>query len=208
VPRRWVVLTIGLTGGIASGKTTVSRMFEHAGIPVICLDELARYVVKPGSPALEEIRRLFGDEVIDEAGELDRAAVAGIVFQDDGKRKLLESIIHPKVNEEMTRRAVELEHLGHRTVVVDVPLLYEVRWEGAFDLVVVVYVPRQTQEERLMARDAMSREEADSRLDAQMSIEEKRRRADYVVENTDSLDRTRDQVTSIVRDLKKREAVK
>lgn len=202
------MLTIGLTGGIASGKSTVSQMFEHAGIPVICLDELARYVVKPGSPALDEIRRAFGEEFVDEAGELDRAGMARIVFQDDGKRKLLESVIHPKVKEEMTRRALELEHLGHRMVVFDVPLLYEVGWEKFLDLVVVVYVPRQTQEERLMTRDAMSREEAEARLNAQLSIGEKRERADYVVDNTGSLERTREQVTSIIRDLKTREALK
>ena len=106
------MLVVGLTGGIASGKSTVSRMFEQAGIPVICADELAREVVRPGSQGLAEIRRIFGDDVLDEEGKLDREAMARLVFQDRSKRKILESIIHPRVAEEQNKRLRTLEVKG------------------------------------------------------------------------------------------------
>lgn len=196
------MLVVGLTGGIASGKSTVSRMFEQAGIPVICSDELAREVVRPGSPGLAEIRRIFGKDVLDDEGGLDREAMARLVFQDRSQRKLLESIIHPKVEEEQNKRLKALESKGHSVVVIDVPLLYEVGWERFVDLVVVVYAPRQVQEERLLNRDGMSSADARSRLDAQMSIDEKRRLADRLVDNGNTLEHTRRQVATIIEELK------
>ncbi len=196
------MLVVGLTGGIASGKSTVSRMFEQAGIPVICSDELAREVVRSGSPGLSEIRRIFGDDVLDDEGELDREAMARLVFHDPSKRKLLESIIHPRVAEEQNKRLKTLERQGHSIVVIDVPLLYEVGWERLVDLVVVVYTPRHVQEERLVNRDGMSADDARSRLDAQMTIDEKRRLADRLVDNGNTLEDTRRQVASIIEELK------
>ncbi len=196
------MLVVGLTGGIASGKSTVSRMFEQAGIPVICSDELAREVVRPGSPGLAEIRRIFGNDVLDDEGGLVREAMARLVFQDQSQRKLLESIIHPRVEEEQIKRLKALERKGHSVVVIDVPLLYEVGWERFVDLVVVVYAPRQVQEERLLNRDGMSSDDARSRLDAQMSIDEKRRLADRLVDNGNTLEHTRRQVATIIEELK------
>lgn len=195
-------MVVGLTGGIASGKSTVDGMFEDIGIPVICLDKLAHEVVKPGSPALVEIRELFGDRVIAEDGSLDRAAVAELVFQDEKRRKELEAVIHPKVAEEKNRRTLEYFRQGHPIVIVDVPLLYEVKWEKSCDCVIVVYVPRETQEERLTQRDGMSEDEVKKRLDAQFPIEEKRKRADYVIENTGTLDDTRRQVSECAEKLR------
>jgi dephospho-CoA kinase len=196
------MLIVGLTGGIASGKSTVSKMFEQAGIPVICADELAREVVRPGSQGLAEIRRIFGPEVLDEKGNLDREAMARLVFQDQSKRKVLESIIHPRVEEEQNKILNALEAQGHSIVVVDVPLLYEVEWERFVDLVIVVYAPRSAQEERLRNRDGMSSDDARSRLDAQMPIEDKRRRADRLVDNGKTLEHTRQQVERLVDELK------
>ena len=195
------MLVVGLTGGIASGKSTVSRMFADQGIPVICADELARDAVRPGSDALQEIRSTFGEDVLDEHGGLDRAAMARLVFQNAAKRKLLESIIHPRVAEEQQRRLRRLELEGHRIAIIDVPLLYESGWEKAFDLVIVVYVPAEVQEHRLMARDTISREDARSRLDAQMPIEKKKKLADRVVDNTGGMKHTLDQVKSIMEEL-------
>ena len=195
------MLVVGLTGGIASGKSTVSGMFEDAGVPVVCLDELAREVVKPGSPALHDIRNTFGDKVIDKHGALDREVMAGEVFGDDEKRRRLESIIHPRVGEETQSRLRELEKKGHEIAVVDVPLLYEIRWERKCDLVVVVYVPAEIQEMRLIERDAMSPADARSRLQAQMPIEDKKKRADFLVDNCGGLDRTRDQVRKVCTEL-------
>jgi dephospho-CoA kinase len=196
------MLIVGLTGGIASGKSTVSKMFEQAGIPVICADELAREVVKPGSRGLAEIRRIFGPDVLDQKGDLDREAMARLVFQDQSKRKVLESIIHPRVEEEQNRILNALEAQGHSIAVVDVPLLYEVEWERFVDLVIVVYAPRNAQEERLRNRDGMSEDDARSRLDAQMPIEDKRRRADRLVDNGKTLEHTRWQVERLIEELK------
>lgn len=195
------MLVVGLTGGIASGKSTVSRMFGEAGVPVICADELAREVVKAGSVGLEEIRRAFGDDVIDPEGELDRAAMARVVFRHADRRELLESIIHPKVAEEKERRLRELSRQGQSLALVDVPLLYETGWDRSFDLIIVVAVSRETQEVRLRERDGMSREEARARLDAQMPIEEKTERADRVVDNSGSVEKTREQIDSLVNEL-------
>ena len=195
------MLVVGLTGGIASGKSTVSRMFQDAGIPVICADELARDAVHPGAPALEEIRRSFGAGVIDADGGLDRVRMAEVVFQDSSKRVILEKIIHPRVAEQKDRRIEALKRSGHKVVIVDVPLLYETRWEGQFDLIIVVHVPRTAQEKRLVERDNMSFDEARSRLDAQMPIDDKKQRADRVVDNSGSLERTREQVQSLLREL-------
>jgi dephospho-CoA kinase len=196
------MLIVGLTGGIASGKSTVSRMFEQAGIPVICADELAREVVRPGSQGLAEIRRTFGEDVLDVAGNLDREAMAQLVFQDRSKRKILESIIHPRVAEEQEKRLAALESQGYSIAVVDIPLLYESGWERFVDLVVVVFATRTTQAERLMDRDGMAADDARSRLDAQMPIEEKRKRADRLVDNGKTLAHTRTQVESLIEELR------
>jgi dephospho-CoA kinase len=196
------MLVIGLTGGIGSGKSTVSKMFQDVGVPVICADDLARKVVEPGSPALEEIREVFGEEVIDGEGRLDRAAMARVVFADASLRKKLEAIIHPRVKEEKDKRVEQLERDGHRMVIVDVPLLLESGWRDSFDIIIVVYVPRETQEKRLIYRDSISMEEARSRLNAQMCIEEKRNLADRVIDNSGSVDETRKQVGQIFEDLK------
>ncbi|MBI5251628.1 MAG: dephospho-CoA kinase [Desulfomonile tiedjei] len=196
------MLIVGLTGGIASGKSTVGRMFQECGIPLICADELARKAVEPGSDGLGEIRRVFGKGVLDAQGGLDRAAMARIVFQDPGARKLLESIVHPVVSKEKERILKNLECEGHEVVIVDVPLLYESSWEKGFDLIIVAYSPKAVQEQRLVVRDNMSKEEALARLDAQMDIEEKRRLADRVIDNTGDPAQTRRQVEGLLNELK------
>jgi dephospho-CoA kinase len=195
------MLVVGLTGGIASGKTTVSRMFEEAGVPVICADELSREAVAPGSPGLEEIRRLFGDEMIDDQGGLDRPRMAQVVFQDEAKRRLLESIIHPRVEDGKNRRIKELESQGHRMVVVDVPLLYESGWDRHCDMVLVVYVSGETQMDRLVSRDGIADLDARARLDSQIPIDDKRRRADRVIDNSGSIEHTREQVKRVLEEL-------
>jgi dephospho-CoA kinase len=192
------MLVVGLTGGIASGKSTVSRLFQEAGIPVICADELAREAVKRGSVGLEEIRQAFGNAVFDRDGALDRKAMANVIFRDESKRKILEAIIHPRVAEEKTRILTDLERNGHSVVIVDVPLLYESGWQTAFDLVVVVYVPREVQEQRLMSRDGISLEEATARLHAQLPLEKKKELADRIVDNTGDVAHTRSQVEQLL----------
>lgn len=191
-------LTVGLTGGIASGKSAVSNIFRQNGIPVICADELAREVVKPGSNGLREIKAAFGDTVVDIDGTLNRPELARVVFSDPSKRKILEAIIHPRVSSEKERLVKDYWKQGNAIVVVDVPLLFEAGWENAFDLVILVYSPRKLQKKRLLSRDKISPDEASSRLNAQIDIESKKTMADIIIDNSGELEETEKQVTSII----------
>lgn len=189
------MLVIGLTGGIATGKSTVARRLGELGVPVIDADQLAREVVEPGEPALDEIRERFGPGVIDEHGRLDRAALGSIVFADEGARKALEAIVHPRIRRRMREIVNQLKQDGAPLVVCDIPLLFEtgvgLDW---VDRTVVVYAPRHVQRERLMARNGLTPEEAERRIASQLPIEEKARRADVVIDNTGALDQTLRQV--------------
>ncbi len=196
------MLVVGLTGGIASGKSTVSLMFREAGIPVICADELAHEVVKPGSAALDKIRQTFGDEFIDSEGNLNRAAMARLVFKDKNKRQDLESIIHPRVAEEQGKLIRQFAVQGHNIVVVDVPLLYESGLEDSFDMILVAYVPPEVQIQRLIARDQVTDKEARSRLDAQLPIDKKKKLAGRIIDNTGPVEHTREQVLGIIKELR------
>lgn len=194
------VRLIGLTGGIATGKSTASRFFSEAGVPVVDADQLARRVVEPGRPALEQIREAFGDEVLGPDGFLDRAALAAVVFGDPGARARLEAIVHPRVAEEAEREVKRLlAETPGGVVVYDVPLLYETGAAGRFDLVAVVYVPRAEQLRRLRARDGLSQEDAERRLASQLDIEEKARRADALLDNQGSREELRAQVLELIR---------
>jgi dephospho-CoA kinase len=199
---RDLMLVVGLTGGIASGKSTVSLMFREAGIPVICADELAHEVVKPGSDALDKIRQTFGEEFIDSEGNLNRAAMARLVFKDKDKRKNLESIIHPRVAAEQGKLIRQFAVQGHNIVVVDVPLLYESGLEESFDMILVAYVPPEVQIQRLIARDKVTNKEARSRLDAQLPIDKKKKLAGRIIDNTGSVEHTREQVLRIIKELR------
>jgi len=189
------MLVIGLTGGVATGKSTVARYLRELGVPVIDADQLAREVVEPGEPALEEIRQRFGLGVIDAGGRLDRAALGAIVFRDEQARKDLEAIVHPRIRSRMRAMIEEYRRRGEPVVVCDIPLLFEtgvgLDW---VDRTVVVYVPREVQKARLMARNGYTAEEAERRIAAQLPTEEKARRADAVIDNSGDLDQTYRQV--------------
>lgn len=190
------MLIVGLTGGIATGKSTVSRRFAELGAEVIDADLIAREIVEPGEPALMEIHRLFGPSVIDEEGRLDRAALAEIVFRDAHARKKLEAIIHPRVRGRMRSRVERVKEEGRAPVVIcDIPLLFETQvnldW---IDRTLVVYAPPDVQRERLMARNGLSEDEAERRIQAQIPVAEKVRRADYVIDNSGDLVETLKQV--------------
>lgn len=187
---------VTLTGGIASGKTTVARMFRELGAEVVDADALAREVVQPGQPALEEIVAAFGREVLLPTGELDRRKLAQKVFSDPASRARLNTIVHPRVGERM-RRVVE-EIAGRRpdaVVVLDVPLLFDVPLPELESLpAVVVYASPQTQLRRLRERDGLTEEQAQQRLRAQRPLREKLARARWVVDNDGELARTAEQV--------------
>ena len=181
----------GLTGGIGSGKSTVARRFRERGLPVLDADQLARDVVARGTAGLEEIVSRFGAEVLDADGSLDRKKLAARVFSNDEERRALNRITHPRVGKLLSERADELGRRGEPLACYEVPLLFEAGLDAALRPVIVVDAPVATQVERTVARDGGTAEEALARIRAQMPLEEKARRADYVIDNTGTVDALR-----------------
>ena len=191
-------LLVGLTGGIATGKSTVAAMFRALGGVVIDADLLAREVVEPGEPALAEIAREFGPGVLKADGQLDRKALGVIVFADDGRRRRLEAITHPRIRERLARRLDELGAQGFRGLVFyDAALLVESDGWRAMDRVIVVAADESTQIARLTARDGISRDDAVRRVRSQMPLRRKARLAHYVINNSGERAGTRAQVREV-----------
>src|SRR5574340_1105450 len=183
---------IALTGGIATGKSYVLARFAERGVPTIDADVIAREVVRPGEPAWTAVRSRFGDAIVLPGGGIDRQKLGEIVFADARARRQLEAIIHPAVYAAI---ALWSERLSPATTiaVADIPLLYETRHEGEFDKVIVTWCSRETQIERMMHRDGISAGDAARRLAAQLSTNEKARRANYVIRTEGSFAETDDQ---------------
>ncbi|MCL6548260.1 MAG: dephospho-CoA kinase [Alicyclobacillus sp.] len=196
-------MIVGLTGGIATGKSTVTRILRELGAYVVDADVWARRVVEPGTPGLAEIVEAFGPGVLNEDGTLNRKALAAVVFHDEAARRTLNRITHPRVREGMRQETDDYlaRHPGC-PVVWDVPLLFEGDTRAMVDVTVLVYADERTQLARLMARDGLPEAEAEARIAAQMPIEEKRRLADYVIDNTGTLKHTREQVERLWRVLR------
>lgn len=188
-------MNIGLTGGIACGKSTVAAMLVDRGAILIDADAISREVVLPGSPALSRIVSRFGLDMLQSDGTLNRKKLGETVFADETSRKDLEDILHPAIRSTMWERMKEGEtRHPDKLVVVDVPLLYESGLQDNFQEVLVVYVPRDIQLHRLMERDHLSREQAESRLAAQMPIEEKKKLADILIRNDGVREETERQI--------------
>ena len=185
---------IGLTGGIASGKSTIARLLEKMGASVIDADQLSRDAVIPGSLALSEIAEEFGPSILNQDGTLNRAALGKIIFADPDSRHLLEAITHPAIASLARERLDSLERKGVEVAVYMAPLLVEAGVSGRVDEIWVVFVDTETQVMRLMARDGISREEALQRIDSQMPMEEKRHFGKVVIDNRGSLDDAERQV--------------
>jgi dephospho-CoA kinase len=192
---------IGLTGGLASGKSTVGRMLRELGAEVLDADVIAREVVAPGQPALADIVREFGPEVLLSDGTLDRKALAAKVFSDPAARRTLNAITHPRVGAETARRMQEAQARGLAQLVYEVPLLVENQLHHGMDGVIVVTVPEAEQVRRAVERDGMTEAEARARLAAQARPEQRLAVADYVIDNTGSPDDTRRQVEAAWRDI-------
>ncbi len=198
------MLRVAITGGAGSGKSTVARMFRELGVPVLDADEAARHAVAVGTPAWQELRRRYGPEYFRENGELDRAKVAARVFADPEERRVLNAIIHPRVAEEIKQRLGDLEKQGAPLALVEVPLLFEAGLAGAYDKIIVVDVDEAHQRERLGARDQRRGEaEIQGILQAQLRLQDKVKRADYVVDNRGPLNLTLNQVKIILGELQK-----
>lgn len=188
-------MNIGLTGGIACGKSTVAAMLAARGAMIIDADRIAREIVLPGSPVLAQVAERFGHAVLLPDGSLDRKRLGSIVFGDDRARKDLEALLHPPIRAEMRERKERYEaEQPDKLVVLDIPLLYESKLEWLVSRVMVVYCPREVQLQRLISRDGLIAEQAETRLNAQLPIEEKRLKADIVIDNSGSLEQTERQV--------------
>lgn len=189
-------LRIGLTGGVASGKSTVADMFAEHGVPIIDTDLIARDVVQPGQPGLEEIERVFGAEVIDRDGALRRRRLRELVFADEGKRKMLEAILHPRIRDAALEKA---EAAGGPYQIIVVPLLVGSPMQKMMDRILVVDVSEAVQLERLRQRDEETEEQARRMIAAQSGRADRLGIADDVVANDGSLEETADQVSSLHR---------
>jgi len=190
------LFVIALTGGIASGKSTVCRMLGEKGAHILESDQLAREVVVKGTPAWREIVDHFGHEVLGPRGEIDRGRLADAIFKNQEERDFLNRITHPRIFQLMADRLREMEtsESGQGIVILDIPLLVEVKAEGIFDLVVVVDASPETQVERLIARRGMSAEEAWLRIRSQASRSERLNAADVIIRNDGSMEDLQDEV--------------
>jgi len=183
----------GLTGGIASGKSTVASFFRERGFPVLDSDRIARDVVAVGSPGLAAVRDAFGPSFMLPGGELDRVKLGTLIFSDREARRRLNAIIHPLVLEKTGLELRKLEKAGQSLALLDIPLLFEARDPADFSGVIVVYVDPETQRKRLMARNALTPEEADARIRSQIPLEDKARKATWIIDNRGALSETKAQ---------------
>lgn len=203
------MLNVGLTGGIACGKSTVAKMLVERGAYLIDLDELAHEVCEPGKPAWKEITKAFGAEILAANNKIDRNKLARIVFDDRKKLKILNKIVHPCVMEEWRNRLKVIKKAdAHAIVLSDIPLLYEEKLQHLFDLTLLVLIPPGEQIRRLMARNLLTHEEAQKRLESQMPIGEKIKLADIVIDNRGSESATEKIVATIWEELSRLEETK
>jgi dephospho-CoA kinase len=200
-------MRVGLTGGVASGKSTVAALLRDAGAVIVDADVIAREVVAPGTPGLAAIREAFGDAVIGDDGTLDRPAMAAIVFADEGRRRVLEGIVHPLVRRraeelEMQARAAAAQAGTEPLIVHDIPLLAEVGRAEDFDAVIVVEAPEEEQVRRMIADRKAPEEDARARIAAQATREQRRAIATYVIDNSGTYESLREQVDALLRRLR------
>jgi len=195
-----MTVVIGLTGGIASGKSTVSKMFQGFHIQVIDADIIAREVVEPGKEAYNEIVKAFGKEVLEENGELNRPKLGSIVFHNEEKRLLLNNIVHPAVRKEMNAQKDRYIRENTQAVVLDIPLLFESKLTSLVDQILLVYVDNETQITRLMERNLFTEEEAKARIASQMPLQEKIAFADKVINNNGTIEETKAQLSNILKE--------
>lgn len=184
----------GLTGGIGSGKSTVARLLEDFGVPVVSADELSRVVVASGSDGLHDVVTAFGEDVLDDAGELDRRKMAAIVFREPARRQQLESILHPRIRARFEQVLDALEKAGHDVAVYEVPLLFEKNLQSEMKATILVTASEATRIARVRGRDEVTETEVKARIGTQMPEDLKRKRADYIIENEGDHDALRREV--------------
>lgn len=198
------IRVFGLTGGLASGKSAVARMFRARGVPVIDADQLAREVVEPGTEGLDEIVKAFGDGVLAPDGALDRAALAALVFGDADKRRALNRIVHPRIAALSAQRIGELDARGEPLACYEAALLVENGIADAFRPLVVVALPEDVQVRRAMARDSATEEQSRARVAAQLPLAKKIEVADFVIDNSGDLASTERRVDEVLAGIRER----
>lgn len=197
------MLIVGLTGGIASGKSLVAKVFQDLGAHIIDADKIVHELLEPGQQAWEEVVKYFGPEIVFPDGTINRRKLGEIVFNDAEKRAWLNQCLHPKVFAVYTARVKHLSARAlHAIIVLDAALLIETGYHKKMDRTVVVYADQEQQMERLTSRDRFSREQALVRIRSQMPLSEKRKQADYVIENTGTREETEQQAREIFQKLK------
>ena len=196
------MITLGITGGVATGKTTVARMFSSLGVKVVDSDRLVHGLIQPGGETCRKIVNLFGSTILGQDNSIDRRKLGEIVFNDSVKRKDLEGIIHPEVKKLIRGKLSLYERSGEEIVAVEIPLLFEANMENVVDRIVVVVRKKSLQERALRENKNLSEENALKRISAQLPIEEKITRADFVIDNNGSLPETKKQVGELVAKIK------
>lgn len=191
-------MIIGLTGSIATGKSTVSAMLKAKGYPIVDADEIARLVVEPGNPVLAKIATAFGADILREDGTLDRGKLGARIFNNEADRLALNGIIHPAVRSEMIRQKEQWLKNGANTVIMDIPLLFESKLQLYVDRIIVVSAKPEIQLERLIARNNLSEEEANARIASQLPVIEKEKDADAVIHNNGTLRDAENQLEAIL----------
>lgn len=195
-----LTLVIGLTGSIATGKSTISNLFKDWGFPVVDADQIARDVVEPGKVAYENIVAYFGHSILNDDLTIDRKQLGAIVFNDEKEREKLNGFIHPEIRKEMLKQRDHYVQQGVSAVILDIPLLFESKLFSYVEKVLVVYVEPEIQLERLMKRDGSSEEEALKRIHSQIPITEKREKADAVVNNSGTIEESEQQLRYILKE--------
>jgi dephospho-CoA kinase len=198
------MLIVGLTGGVASGKTAISQILKEEGAYLIDADQIARELVQPYTPTWDELIKVFGKEILQEDGSIHRKRLAAKVFSDPEQRNLLNQILHPRIKAEMNKRVQEIhEKDPHAIIVIDAALLIELGDHREMDKVIVVTSTEKQQIERLTERDGVDQEEAQKVLSSQMALEEKLKVADFVIRNEGPLEETKRRAREIFQELKK-----
>ncbi|MBQ0138978.1 MAG: dephospho-CoA kinase [Kurthia sp.] len=195
-------MIIGLTGSIASGKSTVAKMLEQYEFPIVDADLVARVVVEPGKPALQQIKNKFGEDIVLEDGNLNRPKLGNIIFNDPKKRLDLNAIMHPAIRKEMLEQRDKCLRDGHPVVIMDIPLLFESKLQHFVEKILVVSVTEENQLRRLMERNELSEADARARISSQLPISVKEEGADAVIYNNESLEETQQQLEAILRNWK------
>lgn len=197
------MIIAGLTGGIATGKSTAAAFLEQAGAVIVDADRIAHDVVRRGLPAWQNIVKHFGKEILETSGEIDREKLGRIIFNDPASRKLLNRLVHPFVRLEMSRQMDDIRSQAPSAVVIqDIPLLFEAGMQDLVPRIIVVYVPKALQVARLIMRNRLSEAEAMARIRSQMPIEEKRKLADILIDNSKTLEQTRSRCIAVYEMLK------